>query len=109
MTLVMGGSSVSRLKVTAPAAIVLVLEFAAVAVTFTVIVQVLLPKILPPVKPIEDAPAFAVKVPAHVLVAPVGLAMTRPEGKVSLNATELAVTPTPLLLPMVIVRTDVLF
>src|SRR4029077_11115874 len=58
-----------------------------VPVTFTVSVQVLLTAIVPPVSGTLPDPATAVGVPPQVLVSPLGVATTKPAGRVSVNAT----------------------
>jgi len=78
-------------EVTAP--VVLTCAPAAVPVTLTENVQLLLAAIVPPVRLITFVPAVAVIVPApHVPVRPFGVEMTRPAGSVSLNATPLSAT-----------------
>jgi len=67
----------------------------AVPVMFTVSVQVLLTAIVPPVSETLPEPATAVAVPPHVLVSPLGVATTRPAGKVSVNATPVSATALP--------------
>jgi hypothetical protein len=64
----------------------------AVAVTFTVIVQVLLEAAVPPVNETLPDPAVAVAVPPQVLVNPLGVATTIPAGNVSVNATPVSAT-----------------
>src|SRR5258708_1335717 len=59
----------------------------AVAVMLTVRVQVLLAAMVPPVSEMLPEPATAVAVPPQVLVRPVGVATTRPAGRVSRKAT----------------------
>ena len=59
-------------------------------VTFTVMVQLLLAAIVPPVSDRAPDPATAVAVPPQVLVKPLGVATTKPVGSVSVNATPVA-------------------
>lgn len=97
-----GGASTSTLavavlpvppsvEVTLP--VVLVCFPAAVPVTFTENVQLLLRAIVPPLRLIEFEPATAVIVPApQVPVRPFGVETTRPAGRVSVNATPVSPT-----------------
>src|SRR5216684_7167819 len=64
----------------------------AVAVMLTVRVQVLLAAIVPPVSEMLPEAATAVAVPPQVLVRPLGVATTRPAGRVSVNATPVSAT-----------------
>src|SRR5882724_12861454 len=63
-----------------------------VPVTFTVKVQLLLAAMVPPVSETLPEPATAVAVPPHVLLKPFGVAITRPAGNVSVNATPVSAT-----------------
>src|SRR5204862_141068 len=67
--------------------VVLLLTPAVVPVTLTTMVQALLMLMLPPVKAIELGPAAAVSVPLQPLLAPLGVATTRPLGRASVKAT----------------------
>ena len=67
--------------------VVLFLLPAVLAVTSTLTAQLLLTGMDPPLRLIEPAPAFAVKVPPQVLPVFGMAATTTPEGKVSLTAT----------------------
>jgi len=60
---------------------------AAMARTFTLMVQVPPAGTVPPDRDIEEPPSVAVVVPPQVLVSPLGVATTRPPGRVSVNAT----------------------
>ena len=81
---------------------------AAMPVTFTENVQLLLAAIVPPLRLIVFVPAVAVIVPApHVPVCPFGVEITRPAGSVSLKATPVSAVAFGLL--MVKVRAVVPF
>src|SRR5882724_622054 len=99
--LIVGGAATVRLadavlpvppfvEVTFP--VVLFFTPEVVPVTFAVSVQVLLTAIVPPVSEMLPEPATAVAVPPHVLVKPFGVAITRPAGKASVNATPVSAT-----------------
>jgi len=75
-----------------------------VAVTLTVSVQEPLAATELPVSETLPDPATAVAVPPHVLVSPLGVATTRPAGKVSVNATPVSATALAAGLVMVKVR-----
>src|SRR6266853_347736 len=64
---------------------------AVVPVTFTEIVQLAPGVRLAPLRLIEEEPATAVAVPSQVVVKPLGVATTRPAGRLSVNATPLSV------------------
>jgi hypothetical protein len=67
---------------------------AAVAVTFTEIVQELFGATVPPFRLILCKPAGAVTLPApHEPVRPLGVDTTNPEGRLSINATPLSAMP----------------
>ena len=66
---------------------------AAVPVTFTTTVQEPLVAMVPPVRLMLLPPAAADAVPLQVLLSPFGVATTRPNGSVSLNATPVNATP----------------
>jgi len=59
---------------------------AIVPCTFTVTVQLALAASVPPVRLTEPEPATAVAVPPQVLFNPLGVATTKPAGRVSVNA-----------------------
>jgi len=59
-------------------------------VTFTLMEHEPLAAALPPLRLMFPLPAFAVRVPPHVLVAPFGVATTNPPGSVSVNAMPLS-------------------
>ena len=63
-----------------------------VPVTFTAKVQEPLAAMVPPERLMLPDPATAVAVPPHVLVSPLGVATTRPEGRLSVNATPVSAT-----------------
>jgi hypothetical protein len=68
--------------------VVLLLQSPAVVpVTLTTTSQLELGAIDPPLSEIEPDPAVAVAVPPHVLLSPLGVATTNPDGSVSVNAT----------------------
>jgi hypothetical protein len=85
-------------EVTAP--VVLFLTPAAVPVTFTFKVQEELAATLAPDRLITPEPAVPEAVPPQVLVSPLGVEITRPDGSVSLKPTPLSVV-VPLLFWMV--------
>src|SRR5438105_2984580 len=81
------------LEVTLP--LVLLLSPAATPVTFTAKVQLVLAARLAPLRLIEPLPAVAVMVPPPQLpVSPLGVATTRPAGRVSLKPTPVSVVTT---------------
>ena len=93
--------------------VLVVLTFApdVVAVTFTVIVHVVVPiklPIDPPLRLMLPEPATAVSVPLQPLLAPLGVDTTSPEGSESVNAMPVIVLKL-FELPMVMVRTEVPF
>ena len=67
--------------------VVLVSKPVATPVTFTVMVQVPLIGITPPARITEPVPAVAVTVPPQVLTKPLGLATSKPAGRLSVTAT----------------------
>ena len=71
---------------------------AVVPCTFTEIVQVAPGARLAPLKLMDEDPAVAVAVPVQSLVRPLGVATTRPSGRLSVNATPFSVELTLLLL-----------
>src|SRR5205823_17117 len=77
-------------ELTAP--LVLVYWPAAVPVTFTTSVQLVLTAMLPPVRLMLVEPATAVAVPPQVFDRPFGVETTRPVGSVSVNATPASAT-----------------
>jgi hypothetical protein len=79
------------------------------AVTFTVIVQTPgtpldTPGIVPPVSVIVELPAVAVNVPPQVVLAPDGVAITIPLGKLSVNNVIVATTSFALLKEIILVE-----
>src|SRR5215813_3090643 len=79
--------------------VVLTFDPAVVPVTLTLNVHELLAAMVPPVRLITLVFCVAVIVPApHEPLRPLGVEMTRPAGKVSLNPTPLSPTPLPLLM-----------
>ena len=72
--------------VSAPMITMLLYEFAAALVTFTVTVQLPAAGMVPPVSATELPPFAAVAVPPHVVATFDGVALTSPPGYVSVNA-----------------------
>jgi len=64
---------------------------AIVPCTFTEIVQVAPGARLAPLKLMDEDPAVAVAVPVQLLVRPLGVATTKPNGRLSVNATPFSV------------------